>query len=126
MDNKTISNPHNHYGDAKAATRHFITQRISGALLAIYTIFFIWLVVSLAGAGRAEMVALVGNPIVAFLTGLMIVIVCVHMRIGMLEIIEDYVHDPRLNSLSILLNNFFALAVALVAIAALVKLAIGG
>jgi succinate dehydrogenase / fumarate reductase membrane anchor subunit len=126
MDNKTISNPHNHYGDPKAATRHFIVQRISGALLAVYTIFFIWLVVSLAGAGRAEMVALIGNPFIAFLTGLMIVIVCVHMRIGMLEIIEDYVHDPRLNSLSLLLNNFFALAVALVAIAALVKLAFGG
>jgi len=126
MDIKNLSNPHNHYGDPKAATRHFIVQRVSGALIAVFTLFFIWLVVSLAGADRAEMVALVGHPLVAILTGVMVIIICVHMRIGMIEVIEDYVHDPRLNSLSLLLNTFFALAVALLALAALVKLAFGG
>lgn len=126
MDNKNLSNPHNHYGNPKAATRHFIVQRISGAAIAVFTIFFIWLVVSLAGSDRAGMVAIIGHPVVAILTGIMIVIVCIHMRIGVMEVIEDYIEDPRLHSLTMLLNTFFALAVALLAIAALVKLAFGG
>jgi succinate dehydrogenase / fumarate reductase membrane anchor subunit len=126
MDSKTISNPHTHYGDPKAATRHFIVQRLTGALNVLFMLFLIWVVTRLAGAERAEMVAVVGHPVVAIILGLLIINVCIHMRIGMGEIIDDYVHDARLHSLSKLLNNFFALAVALLTVAALLKLAFGG
>jgi succinate dehydrogenase hydrophobic anchor subunit len=34
------------------ATRHFITQRITGALNILFTIFLVWFVVSLAGPTR--------------------------------------------------------------------------
>ncbi|MBI4046515.1 MAG: hypothetical protein HY371_06835, partial [Devosia nanyangense] len=57
MDRSVISDPKSHYGSGKLATRHFITQRLTGALNILFTIFFIWLVVSLAGAERAEMLA---------------------------------------------------------------------
>jgi succinate dehydrogenase / fumarate reductase membrane anchor subunit len=126
MDSKTISNPHNHYGDPKAATRHFIVQRLTGALNVLFMLFLIWVVTRLAGAERAEMVTVVGHPVVAIILGLLIINVSIHMRIGMGEVIDDYVHDERLHSLSMLLNNFFALAVALLTVAALLKLAFGG
>jgi len=126
MDRSVISDPKSHYGSGKAATRHFITQRLTGALGILFTLFFIWLVVRLVGADRAEMLAVIGNPFVAVITALLLVNVCVHMRIGMLEIIEDYVVDPRLHSLSTLLNNLFCLAIALIGVVAIAKIAFWG
>ena len=126
MDRSVISDPKSHYGSGKLATRHFITQRLTGALNIVFTIFFIWLVVRLAGAGRAEMLAVVGNPFVAILSALLMVNVCVHMRIGMQEVIEDYVVEPRLHSLTMLLNNLFCLAIALTGVIAIAKIAIWG
>jgi len=126
MDRSVISDPKSHYGSGKAATRHFITQRLTGALGILFTLFFIWLVVRLVGADRAEMLAVIGNPFVAVITALLVVNVCVHMRIGMLEIIEDYVVDPRLHSLSTLLNNLFCLAIALIGVLAIAKIAFWG
>ncbi|CDP52302.1 Succinate dehydrogenase hydrophobic membrane ancho r protein [Devosia sp. DBB001] len=126
MDRSIISDPKSHYGSGKLATRHFITQRLTGALNILFTIFFIWLVVSLAGAERAEMLAVVGNPFVAILSALLVVNVCVHMRIGMQEVIEDYVVEPRLHSLTMLLNNLFCLAIALIGVIAIAKIAIWG
>ncbi|MCF1743817.1 succinate dehydrogenase, hydrophobic membrane anchor protein [Paradevosia shaoguanensis] len=126
MDRSVISDPKSHYGSGKLATRHFITQRLTGALNILFTIFFIWLVVSLAGAERAEMLAVVGNPFVAILSALLVVNVCVHMRIGMQEVIEDYVVEPRLHSLTMLLNNLFCLAIALIGVIAIAKIAIWG
>ena len=93
IDKSVISDPNTHYGSARKATRHFMTQRISGALNVLFTIFFVWFVVSLAGTDRAEMVAMVRNPLVAIVLALLIVNVCIHMRIGMNEVIEDYIDD---------------------------------
>ncbi|MBI4046651.1 MAG: succinate dehydrogenase, hydrophobic membrane anchor protein [Devosia nanyangense] len=72
------------------------------------------------------MLAVVGNPFVAILSALLVVNVCVHMRIGMQEVIEDYVVEPRLHSLTMLLNNLFCLAIALIGVIAIAKIAIWG
>ena len=125
-DDKIIADPTVHYGSPKGATRDFTTQRITGALNVLFLGFLIWLVVSLAGADRATMVATVANPLVALILALLIISVCVHMRIGMREIIEDYVHDPRLNRLSLGVNDIFTILVGLAALAALIKIVFWG
>jgi succinate dehydrogenase / fumarate reductase membrane anchor subunit len=126
LDRRVIADPDSHYGDPKAATRSFKWQRLTAAANVFFLGFLVWLVVSLAGADRAALVATVANPIVALLLGLLIVNVCVHMRIGMREIVEDYVHDPRLNRLSLGANDIFTLGVALLALAALIKIVFWG
>jgi succinate dehydrogenase / fumarate reductase membrane anchor subunit len=126
MDLKTIANPKSRYGSGKAATRHFMVQRLTGALNVFFMLFFIWLVVRLAGADRAHMVAVIANPIVAILTALLLVSITVHMRIGMLEVIEDYVHDEKLNRLSLALNTGFAVLIAGIGILSIAKLVFWG
>jgi succinate dehydrogenase / fumarate reductase membrane anchor subunit len=123
---KTIATPTTHYGAGKASTRSFVTQRITGALNAVFTLFFVWLVVRLAGASAAGMRDVISNPIVAVVVALMIVSVTMHMRIGMREVIEDYVHDEKLNRLCLLLNTLFATVVALLTLIALAKLVFWG
>ena len=125
-DLKTIATPTTHYGAAKAATRHFKTQRLTGALNIALLAVLVWLVIALAPADHRTFVAAIRNPLVWIPLILLLVVVPIHMRIGMREIIEDYVHDPRLNRFSLMLNSFFALVIGLIGIGAVLKIVIWG
>ena len=125
-DKAAILNPKTHYGSPKHATRHFIIQHITGALNIAFLLFFIWFVVSVAGQDRAGMIATIANPFVAIPLALLMVVVPIHMRIGMTEVIEDYVADERVNRLSHTLNTVFAILVAVVAIGSIAKIVFWG
>jgi succinate dehydrogenase / fumarate reductase, membrane anchor subunit len=120
IDRATIADPKTHYG--KGGTRTFITQRITGALNIVFLGFFIWFVVHLAGADRAAVLDTVRNPLVAIVLCLLIVNVCIHMRIGMLEVIEDYIGEERANRLARIANTVFAVAVAALTILSVAKI----
>lgn len=107
-------------------TGSFIRQRLTGVVMIPLTVFLIWLVVSLAGKDRAEMVGAFSNPVVWILTLIMLGAILVHMRIGMQEVIEDYIHDPRLHALCSTLNTGFAVIVGLLAAVSTLVLAFGG
>ncbi len=126
IDKATIANPRTRYGDARHATREFKTQRLTGMLNVLFTVFFVWFVVRLAGADRAEMVELVRNPLVALGVVLLIVNVSVHMRIGMHEIIMDYLDETKQNRLAIIANDGFAILVPAVTILAVAKIVFWG
>lgn len=120
-----IQNPSTHYGNAKASTRHFVTQRVTGALNIAFTLFIVWFVVSLAGKAPAEMVALAANPFVAIGLMLLVVNVAIHMRNGMRDVIEDY-FDKGEHSWAMLANNLFTGFVLVVALGAIAKLVFWG
>jgi succinate dehydrogenase / fumarate reductase membrane anchor subunit len=126
IDKATIANPTTHYGPTRGSTRHFIWQRMTGALNVVFTIFFVWFVVRLAGAERAEMIDVVRNPGIALVLALLIVNVCIHMRIGMREIIEDYIDEHKQNRLALAANTGFALIVAVLALASIAKIVFWG
>ncbi|MBN9307965.1 succinate dehydrogenase, hydrophobic membrane anchor protein [Devosia sp.] len=116
-----IQTPSTHYGNARASTRHFITQRVTGALNIAFTLFIVWFVVSLAGKAPAEMIALVRNPFVAIGLALLVVNVAIHMRNGMRDVIEDY-FDKGEHSWAMLANNVFTGFVLVVALASIARL----
>ena len=118
ISQKTISTPATHYGAGRPSTWNFIVQRATGALNIVFTLFFIWIVVRLAGADAETMGELLGNPVVAVVAALMIISVALHMRVGMREVIEDYVHDEKLNRLCLALNWAVAVAIALLTLGA--------
>ena len=126
IDRAKIADPKTHYGSAHGATRHFMTQRITGALNVLFTIFFVWFVVRLAGVDRAEMVGVVRNPFVAIVLCLLIINVCIHMRIGMNEVIEDYIDAGPTNHLAQRANAAFAIIVAVVTVLSIAKIVFWG
>lgn len=125
VDKRIIADPTAHYGSPKGATRGFVTQRVTGALNVLFLGFLVWLVVRLAGSAREEMVGVVANPFVAIVLALLIVNVGVHMRIGMREIIEDYLTD-RTKRLALTVNDIFVLGVGLLSLASLIKIVFWG
>ncbi|WMT86874.1 succinate dehydrogenase, hydrophobic membrane anchor protein [Pelagibacterium sp. 26DY04] len=107
-------------------TGTFIRQRVTGVINIAFVGFLIWLVVSFAGATRAEMAATFSNPFVAILALALIASPLIHMRIGMYEVIEDYVHDPKLHALAKTLNTIFVLIIGVIAAVSVLVLAFGG
>jgi succinate dehydrogenase / fumarate reductase membrane anchor subunit len=63
---------------------------------------------------------------VTLIVALFLVVSLDHMRLGMKEIIEDYIHGEGGKLTLFALNTFFAIAVGVVSLFALAKLAFGG
>jgi succinate dehydrogenase / fumarate reductase membrane anchor subunit len=122
---QTIADPRSHYGDAKASTRHFLLQRLSGLNNIVFLLLLLFIVVRLAGEDRADMVETVGNPWIGLPFALTLGILTLHMRNGMRDILEDYVRG-RTYRLAMMLNTLFCLIIALVGIGAILKLVFWG
>ncbi len=112
-------------GSAHEGTMHFWRQRLTGLSNLILISGFVILVVALLGRPYREVADILGSPFVAVWLLLLAVSITVHMRIGMQVIIEDYVHGHTRKHLLLILNTFYAIAIAAVCIFAILKLAFG-
>ncbi|UXN74560.1 succinate dehydrogenase, hydrophobic membrane anchor protein [Devosia sp. A8/3-2] len=120
-----IADPKTKYGDAKASTRHFITQRVTGAINVLFIGLLVFIVVRSAGQDRADMVALIGNGFIGIPFAVLLAIVTVHMRNGMRDTLEDYLSGATYR-LAMLLNTLFCLAVGLAGVVSILKLVFWG
>jgi len=71
------------------------------------------------------MVAVIGSAWIGLPLAVLIAIVAVHMRNGMRDTLEDYLHG-RVYSLVMMLNTLFCLVIALAGIGAVLKLVFWG
>jgi succinate dehydrogenase / fumarate reductase membrane anchor subunit len=120
-----VANPKSAYGNKKASTRHFITQRLTGAINIAFVLLLLFVVVRLAGQDRADMLAVIGNWAVGIPLAILLVIVTVHMRNGMRDTLEDYLAGS-VYRLAMLLNTLFCIIIAVAGVAAILKLVFWG
>ena len=113
-------------GSAKDGTEHFWKQRVSALALIPLFIFFIGFLIAHVGEPYAEVVGALSNPFIAVLLGLMVIAGLVHMRIGMQEIIDDYVHGEKTKFLAVMANTFFPVLIGALCLFAVLKLGFGG
>jgi len=86
-------------------TSTFIAQRASATVLLPLAFWFLYGAVSHAGASLEEVRAWIAMPANAAILGLLILAGAFHMRIGMNEIIDDYI-DSGARGVFKLLNLF--------------------
>ncbi|RST88346.1 succinate dehydrogenase, hydrophobic membrane anchor protein [Aquibium carbonis] len=113
-------------GAAGHGTSEFWRNRVTSVALIPLSLFAIWLVVSGLGSSFAETRATLAHPVVAILLALFVIISLDHMRLGMGEIIADYVHREGAKLTLLMLNTFFTILVGGACIFALLKIAFGG
>ncbi|MEO0328472.1 MAG: succinate dehydrogenase, hydrophobic membrane anchor protein [Pseudomonadota bacterium] len=113
-------------GSAKEGTDHFWRQRLTAVANVPLIGFFVWLIVSLNGASHAEVVSTLSNPFVALVLLAVIFSVCLHMKLGMQVVIEDYIHAEGLKISLIILNIFFCISIGIASAFAVLKLGFGG
>ncbi len=112
-------------GSAQSGTEHFWAQRVTGLANLVLLVFLIYSVIRIAGEPLEYVRAYFASPVVAVLASLFAVSATYHMRIGMQVIVEDYIHKESSKLVLLILNTFFAVAVALTCVIAIIKLSLG-
>ena len=112
-------------GAAHSGTSDFWHQRLTGVAMTLLMLPVLVIVMMLLGRNQAGAAQILGSLPIAVIMLLFIVASAWHMKIGMQVVIEDYVHNEKLKLVSIMLNNFFSIAVALASTYAILKLSSG-
>ena len=109
---------------AGGGTEHFWRQRLTALSNAVLITVFVILLLTLMNDSYGEVRAAFANPFVGILMALMVVSATIHMKLGMQIVIEDYIHGAAKLPL-LILNIFFAIAVAAACLFAIVKMSFG-
>ncbi|MBR0968886.1 succinate dehydrogenase, hydrophobic membrane anchor protein [Bradyrhizobium diazoefficiens] len=112
-------------GAAHSGTSDFWRQRLTAVAMLLLMIPVLVIVMMLLGRNHAGAAQILSSLPVALILLLFIFASAWHMKIGMQVVIEDYVHNEKLKLVSVMLNNFFSVAVALASTYAILKLSSG-
>lgn len=112
-------------GAAHRGTDTFWRQRVTAIANIPLVIFLVLSIVSHIGAGYGQVKAYLANPVVSVLMLALIICAAIHMRIGLREIIEDYVHAEGCRLVSLVLATFFAAIVGIACTFAILKINFG-
>jgi succinate dehydrogenase / fumarate reductase membrane anchor subunit len=112
-------------GSARSGTETFWRQRVTAVANIPLVIFLILAIVSHIGADYGTIRAFIARPLVALAFLALIISAAIHMRIGLKEIIEDYVHGEGAKVLAILFATLFAAGVGLASVVAILKSSLG-
>lgn len=113
-------------GSARSGARHWMHQRVTAVINLVLLLWFAGSVVSLAGAGYADIIWWVRDPIVTVLLVLLIANLFYHIRLGLQVVIEDYVKSDGTKALSLILLTMVTLVLALLGIVSVLKVSFGG
>jgi succinate dehydrogenase / fumarate reductase membrane anchor subunit len=112
-------------GAAGRGTETFWRQRMTAVANVPLVIFLILSIVTHIGADYETVRAYLAQPLVALAMLALVISAAIHMRIGLKEIIEDYVHGEGAKVAALLLTTFFAVGVWLACTLALMKIVFG-
>ena len=126
MDMRTPLGKVRGLGSAKSGTEHFWRVRTSSVALVPLLLFYIVFLVMYVGRPYAEVVGALAHPFVATINALTVAASVIHMRLGMEEIIQDYIHSEGMKLLLLVLNAFFSLLIGGLCLIAVLKIAFAG
>ena len=112
-------------GSTGTGTSMFIRQRLTAIAQVVLVPAFVAILVALAGRSRPEVVAALSSPPIALIMAAGIVSVCIHMRIGMQVIIEDYVHQELAKIAALVASTLYCAGIALTGLFAILKISFG-
>ena len=113
-------------GSAKHGVGHFIVQRVSAMALAPLGLWALYSALSLSRAGFDGAQAWMHAPLNAILSILLAIAAPVHMRIGMAEVVEDYIHKTSTKAVLLVLNYFVCVLASVAAVFCILKIALIG
>jgi succinate dehydrogenase / fumarate reductase membrane anchor subunit len=113
-------------GSAKSGTEHFWRVRTTSLALVPLMLFYVVFLIMYAGRPYAEVVGALANPFVATINALTVIASIIHMRLGMEEIIQDYIHSEFMKVALLILNATFSLVVGGLCLFAVLKIAFAG
>ena len=111
-------------GSAKSGVEHWWLQRVTAVANVPLVVFLVLLLIVLNGRDWEIMVAAFRHPLVAVLTGLAVISIFWHMRLGLQVVIEDYVQGSGAKTALSLANTFFVILFGAIALFSILKLSL--
>lgn len=111
-------------GSAKHGSSHWWVQRLTALLLVVTLPWFIWLLLSTAGADFVSLRLTLAQPFNAMMMTLLVIGAFWHAQLGLQVVIEDYIHGGLEIALQILVK-FACLAAGLASVIAIGRIAFG-
>jgi succinate dehydrogenase / fumarate reductase membrane anchor subunit len=122
---KAIAEPNRKQPPDRAGARAFRQLRLTGIALIVLVVYALLLVLRIAGADAAEARHALSRPWIGLPVLALILVGAWHMRLGMREILEDYLRKPGL-TFWLAVNTVFGFLVAVLAAGSVLRLWIGG
>ncbi|CAD7042692.1 succinate dehydrogenase, hydrophobic membrane anchor protein [Pseudorhizobium endolithicum] len=126
MDMRTPLGKVRGLGSAKSGTDHFWKVRTTSVALVPLVLFYVVFLIMYVGRPYAEVVGALANPFVAAINALTVLATVVHMRLGMEEVIQDYIHNEGVKVVLLILNASFSLLIGGLCLIAVLKIAFAG
>jgi succinate dehydrogenase / fumarate reductase membrane anchor subunit len=105
---------------------HFWWQRLSAVALILLGLWFVCSLLGVEVLDHARATAWLTRPINAFGSALFVLAALLHSQLGIQVVIEDYVHDLRMQRAAIVLAAAVHVLVAAAGVLALIRIAGGG
>jgi succinate dehydrogenase / fumarate reductase membrane anchor subunit len=112
-------------GSAKDGTGHWVSQRLTAIALIPLGAMFIYPLMKSLGAGHDAVLATYSHPFHALIAIGFFVVAFRHLRLGMQEVIVDYIHSERTLMITMIANALVWRGFAVVGAFAVAKIALG-
>lgn len=112
-------------GAAHRGTETFWRQRLTAIANIPLVLFLIFSILTHIGADYETVRSYLARPLVTLLMLALVISASIHMRIGLKEIVEDYVHGEGMKIAALVAVTFFSAAIGLACVMALVKISLG-
>ncbi len=113
-------------GAANEGAGHWLSQRLSGVALIPLVLWFVFSIVDLTGADLAAFKTWAGahyNPLLLILLSLAMFY---HAQLGLRVVIEDYIHNEAVKTVSLALVRLGAIFLGASCVFAVLRLTFGG
>lgn len=111
-------------GPSGHAAGHWKAHRVAAIALFFLAPAFVWMLAMSGAPDPMATRAFLASPAGSIVTLLTLTAALSHMRTGMMEVIEDYIHRPVTKTTLLLVNTFLPAGLWLVTVFALLKLAL--
>ena len=112
-------------GTAKEGASHWWSQRVTSVALLPLTVWFVIALLRLPDLAHATLVAWIASPVNTVLLLLLTVTGVYHSQLGVQVVIEDYVVHHGLKVASLLLIDFLHVAVGVLGVYSILRIAFG-
>jgi succinate dehydrogenase / fumarate reductase, membrane anchor subunit len=113
-------------GSAREGTEHYIAQRFTAVALVPLAVWFVFSLVSIAGADYNTVVAWIKTPINAILLIALLMAMFHHAQLGMRVVIEDYVSNEFYKVVLVTLSKSLSYIFGIATVLAVVRIFVSG
>jgi succinate dehydrogenase / fumarate reductase membrane anchor subunit len=113
-------------GSAKNGVHHWWMQRLTSIALVPLTIWFTVAILSLPSLDHVTVISWVAQSWNALLLILLVLVATYHSQLGVQVVVEDYVHDTGMKTLTLVVLTFVHAFLAIAGVFAVLRVAFGG